>query len=135
MTNRLFSEQKVPEPFVLDYLYKIYLGTLKSMVEGDEEFLSEYLEKGFAERLVRRIKEMREKGYRFKVAEELVSRHGTLIPSKVEIIDSVFIRGLSTDRSKNQKEEKYHVFNDVENLVASAHPGHAGVHAALDHEA
>ena len=121
IVQRMFSQHKVPEQFVLDYLYKVYLGTLKSMVDNDEEFLDEYLEQSFAEKLKLRLKEMREKGYKFKLVEEVVGREGQVIPNKVEILDGIFIRGLSMDRKVNETEENYHVYDDSEGLVGLPH--------------
>lgn len=44
---------------VIDHLKKIYFGTLHSIVELDEEFLGEYLEAGFAKKLIERVKELK----------------------------------------------------------------------------
>jgi len=38
---------------VIDHLKKIYFGTLYSIAAIDEEFLREYLEPGFAEKLIK----------------------------------------------------------------------------------
>ena len=130
MVDRLFGEHKVPESFVLDYLFKVYLGTLKSIVELDEEFLTEYLEEGLSKKLISRLKEMKAKGYTFKLVEEIVGREGQGVPTKVEILDSIFIRGLSMDRTKNKTEEHYHVYDDSAGLVLSTDPGPHHLHAA-----
>lgn len=118
IVQRMFSEHKVPDNFVLDYLFKVYMGTVKAMAENDEEFLSEYLEKSFSDRLVQRLKTLKEKGYRFNVVEDVIGRNGQPIPRKVEILDSVFIKGLFMDRTKNMSEDQYHIFNDADNLVS-----------------
>jgi len=118
MVSRMFSEHKVPEHFIMDYLYKIYLGTLKAMADNDEEFLREYLEKNFSDKLVARLKEMRGKGYSFKVVEEIVGNAGQPVPNKIDVVDSVFIRGLFMDRSKNGTEEDYHIYNDIDGMVS-----------------
>ena len=46
------------------------------MVDSDEEFMNEYLENGFAKKLVERLKEMKSKGYTFKLVEEIIGREG-----------------------------------------------------------
>lgn len=127
----MFSQHKVPEQFVLDYLYKVYLGTLKSIVDGDAEFQEEYLERSFSQKLAARMQEMKEKGYTFKLVEEVIGREGQVIPHKVEILDSVFIRGLSMDRSANEPEENYHLYDDSEGLVGLPDSGTDNLHAAL----
>lgn len=117
IVQRMFSEHKVPDNFVMDYLFKVYMGTVKAMADQDEEFLGEYLEKSFATKLGQRIKTLKEKGYRLSVVEDVIGRNGQPIPKKVEVLDSVFIKGLFMDRSKNMSEDQYHIFNDSDNLV------------------
>lgn len=115
--QRMFSEHKVPDNFVMDYLFKVYMGTVKAMADHDEEFLGEYLEKSFATKLGQRLKTLKDKGYRLSVVEDVIGRNGQPIPKKVEVLDSVFIKGLFMDRSKNMPEDQYHIFNDSDNLV------------------
>lgn len=35
----------------------------------------------------------------------------------MEIIDSVFIKGLTTDRIKNGSPKNYHIHNDIDEMV------------------
>ena len=42
----------MPKELIFDHLLKIYNGAIYSMAAKDEEFLYEYLEKGFAKKLL-----------------------------------------------------------------------------------
>ena len=62
--HRIYGQHRIPIHFIEDYLYKIYLGLLHSIAQLDEEFLSEYLEEKFAEKLISRLKYLKEEGYK-----------------------------------------------------------------------
>ncbi len=63
MGDRIFSYHKVPKDFVISHFNKIYSGALYSMAARDEEFLTEYLEKNFSERLLKSLSELSKQGY------------------------------------------------------------------------
>lgn len=63
MGDRVFTQHKIPKDFVLNHLNKIYTGTLYSIAGRDEEFLGEYLEKYFSERLLQSLTTLSKKGY------------------------------------------------------------------------
>ena len=66
MMDRVFVHHKIPRDFVTNHLNKIYNGVLYSIAARDEEFLSEYLEKYFSERLLRSLTDLSKKGYMVK---------------------------------------------------------------------
>lgn len=61
--ERIFSEQKIPQQLVLNHLFKIYNGVIYSIAAQDAEFLTEYCEKSFAERLIKRLETLNKQGY------------------------------------------------------------------------
>jgi len=66
MLERVFAFHKIPKDFVTNHLNKIYTGVLYSIAARDEEFLNEYLEKHFCERLLKNLTELSKKGYMVK---------------------------------------------------------------------
>jgi hypothetical protein len=63
MGERVFAQHKIPKNMIIDHIYKIYQGTLYSMANLDEEFLGEYLEADFSNRLINSLKKMRDSGF------------------------------------------------------------------------
>lgn len=61
--DRIFVFHKIPKEFVTNHLNKIYTGALYSMAARDEEFLGEYLEKRFCEKLLNSLTDLTKKGY------------------------------------------------------------------------
>jgi hypothetical protein len=62
MFKSLLGTHKVHLDRLDDHLIKIYRGVLYSMAAYDEEFLMEYTEKTFAERVLESLRNIREKG-------------------------------------------------------------------------
>lgn len=67
MAERIFAEQRIPKYMVIDHLKKIYFGTLNSIIELDEEFLNEYLEPTFAKKLIQKIKDLKNSGFKLEL--------------------------------------------------------------------
>lgn len=67
MPERVFAQYRIPKYMVIDHLKKIYLGTLHSIVDLDEEFLKEYLEPTFADKLIKTVIDYKNKGYKFEL--------------------------------------------------------------------
>ena len=63
MGERIFAEHRIPKEFVLNHLFKIYVGMIYSIANRDEEFILEYCEKNFAEKLCQRLKTLEDEGY------------------------------------------------------------------------
>ncbi|KAL4504165.1 hypothetical protein ABPG72_021003 [Tetrahymena utriculariae] len=116
MPERVFAEQRIPKYMVIDHLKKIYLGTLHSIVDLDEEFLNEYLEAGFAKKLIERIKELKNQGYKLELYQDNNGIRGEPITQETYLGDMVMVRGLSIDRSKNLSQNDYHMWKDIEDM-------------------
>lgn len=114
--ERVFSEHRLPKDMINSYLSKIFIGTLHAMADHDKVFLQEYLEENMANRLITSLERIRGKGYQLQVIDDVSGSRGVPIPSKVEYLDGVMIRGLSIKRSENGKETDYHVMNDIEQM-------------------
>jgi len=67
MGERVFAESKIPKSMVLNHHCKIFEGMMYSMAALDEEFLNEYLEAHFAQRLIDNLKDLANKGYILRV--------------------------------------------------------------------
>lgn len=60
MGEQIFSRMQVHKNEVLHHLFKIYRAVLLSMSDHDYEFLGSYCEKTFQEKLVSRLKSLKE---------------------------------------------------------------------------
>ena len=114
--NQILSYSKLSESWILDHLQKIYFGSLYSIIEKDEEFLSEYLEKNLKEKILKSVKEIEKNNFKLKVEEDIKGNYGEPIPTSIDIIDSVFVKGLNLEREKNNKVNNYHIWNDIKEM-------------------
>ena len=69
MPERVMSYYGIHHTTITDYLLKIYKASLFSIADKNEEFMKEYWEKGFMERVLESIDVAKEKGYKMKVTE------------------------------------------------------------------
>jgi len=116
MGDRIFSYHKVPKDFVTNHFNKIYSGVLYSIAARDEEFLSEYLEKNFSERLLASLTNLSKQGYMIKAVQDVGGIRGEPIVQKTDIADIVLVKGLNVDRDTNKDESAYHKFIDIEDM-------------------
>jgi hypothetical protein len=68
MGERTFTQHKIPKEFVTNLLFKIYRGTLMSIQNNDEEFLREYLEEEFANKLWATMQNMQKNNYKVSLS-------------------------------------------------------------------
>lgn len=114
--NQILSYSKVSESWILDHLQKIYFGTLHSIIEKDEEFLSEYLESNLKEKLINSISEIQKNNFKLEIKDDITDGYGEPLPSGIDIIDSVFVKGLHLERNKNKSIKNYHIWNDIKEM-------------------
>ena len=121
--DQVFSRLHVHKGEVLEHLFKIYRAVLLSAADGDYEFLREYCEETFAEKLIQRIEQLKEKGIKFSVKEDFHSGDGgksNIIAKPMEIeanmYDHTVIKGVSLNRKENGTEDDYVINNDIENM-------------------
>ena len=69
--EQIFTTSRVPRDYVLHHLYKIFSGVLYSIENQDEEFLNEYCEKNFSDKLMKNLKYYKSKGFIVKVETDL----------------------------------------------------------------
>ena len=55
LSENVFAHHKIPKDMVFDHLNKIFTGTLYAIADKEEEFLNEYCEKSFANRLIKSV--------------------------------------------------------------------------------
>ena len=70
MGRSLLEWNRVRGDKLINYLTKIYKGVLYSMAARDEEFLYEYTEKRFADRILKSLDEIKDKGDEILVVED-----------------------------------------------------------------
>ena len=49
--------------------------------------------------------------------KDILGKRGQPIPSKIDLLDSVFIRGLTLSREENGDISQYHVYEDSDEMV------------------
>lgn len=101
---------------LLDHLIKIYKGTLYSMAAQDSEFLREYCEERFANRVIESLGRLEQQGDKLIAFEDFQANQGDPIIYKAYEVDSVLVRGLSVQRNENGAADEYHFFNDIEEM-------------------
>ena len=116
MGEQIFSRMQVHKNEVLHHLFKIYRAVLLSMSDHDYEFLGSYCEKTFQEKLVARLKSLKEQGITLKVEEDLFADKGKPMLVEANMYDHTVIKGLSLERSENGREDDYFIQNDIEDM-------------------
>jgi len=53
--DMIYSEHQLPKQIIMDHLHKIYDGFIYSIANNDHEFLSEYVESGFYDKLTNQL--------------------------------------------------------------------------------
>lgn len=64
MSDRIFSQHRLPQQFISNLLFKIYRGALLALQNNDEEFIREYLEEEFANKLWATSQNLQKNGYK-----------------------------------------------------------------------
>lgn len=116
LPEQVFTRSKITKAEVLKHLFKIYRGVLLASSEFDYEFLEEYCEKEFLNKLKEKLDEYKTRGYTIEVVEDLKANKGYRLLPEMHLYDCIVIKGLYLDRSKNNKESEYSVCNDIENM-------------------
>ena len=123
MGDQIFSRLRVHKGEVLEHLFKIYRAVLLSAADSDYEFLREYWEETFSNKLIKRLDKLKESEIQFVVKEDFHSGDGKkagLISKPIEteanMYDHTVIKGLSVNRKENGTEDDYIINNDIENM-------------------
>lgn len=123
MGDQIFSRIRVHKGEVLEHLYKVYRAVLLSAADRDYDFLREYCEETFANKFIKRLEQLREKGYTFTVTEDFEGSQGSkskIIAKPIEVeanmYDHTVIKGVTMNRKENGSEIDYIIHNDIENM-------------------
>jgi hypothetical protein len=81
-----------------------------SLAAQDTEFINEYLEESLANKTIKQLTNLKQKGYSLETKEE--TNRGIQIGRSEKIIDQVLIQGLSVDRSINKPRKDYRIWED-----------------------
>lgn len=116
MPEQVFVRSKISKQEVLKHLFKIYRGILLGISEFDYEFLEEYCEKTFFDKLKDKLEEYKLRKYQLELVEDMKANNGYRLLPEMHLYDSLLIKGLQTEREKNENESKYSVCNDIEDM-------------------
>lgn len=107
---------KVHRTEVLSHLFKIYRAVLLSAGDKDFDFLEQYCEEMFFEKLRNRLNQLSAQGLTLKVEEDMFADRGKPMQVEANMYDHVVIKGLSPVRKENGVDEDYYIYNDIENM-------------------
>jgi hypothetical protein len=116
LPEQIFVRSKTPKAELLKHLFKIYRGVLLACSENDQEFLKEYVEPIFCDRLIKKLEEFKTRKYTLEVVEDMKANNGVRLFPEMHMYDCVVIKGLFLDRNRNGKETEHSVCNDIEEM-------------------
>ena len=114
--DQIFSRLKVHKGEILEHLVKIYRAVLLSAADSDFDFIKEYCEETFYDKLIRRIKQLDKSGISMAVKEDMYADKGKPMDIEANMYDSTVIKGLTLTRKENGSEDDYFISNDIENM-------------------
>jgi len=107
---------KVHKAEVLEHLFKVYRAVLLGAQDRDFEFLEQYCEEVFYEKLRNRLNTLKTNNMKLIVEEDVFADRGKPLQVEANMYDHVVIKGLSPVRKENGSEEDYFIYNDIENM-------------------
>lgn len=117
LTDQLFSRNRsVSRRQLLNYLFKVYRGVLLAASQYDYEFLNNYLEETFNNKLTLKLKEFEKLQYEIELLEDMKAEKNKRIIPEFHLYDSIVIKGLSTNRKTNGSPDDYMICNDIEDM-------------------
>jgi hypothetical protein len=116
LPEQIFSRGTITRYEVLRHLYKIYRGSLLAMTANDYDFLQEYLEETFHEKLSKKLKTFEEKKYTFDLLEDFEANNGVRMMPEMYLYDNIIIKGLDTNRKNNLKLKDYSICDDINDM-------------------
>jgi len=114
--EQIFVRSMTPKSEVLKHLFKVYRGILLACSENDYEFLKEYIEPIFCDKLISKLEEFKLRKYTIEVVEDMKANKGFKMFPEMHLYDCVVLKGIYIDRSKNGQETDYSVCNDIEEM-------------------
>ncbi|CAI2373281.1 unnamed protein product [Moneuplotes crassus] len=109
--DQIFSRMKIHKGEVLEHLYKIFRATLLSAADRDYDFLKEYCEETFADKLIKRLENLRKEGLTCSYEEDMRP-----IEVEANMYDTTVIKGVNIHRKENGSEDDYIIHNDLEEM-------------------
>ena len=116
LSEQVFSRMKIHRTEVLQHLFKIYRAVLLSSADRDFDFLEQYCEEMFFQKLKNRLNQLNTSGLILSVEEDMFADRGKPLQVEANMYDHVLIKGLSPVRKENGAEDDYSIFNDIENM-------------------
>jgi len=116
MGEQIFSWMKVHKNEVLSHLYKIYWATLLSSCDGDFDFLKEYAEETFLDKLRSWVGKLKEQGYTLLIEEDQYADKGVPMQIEANMYDHTVIKGLQINWKHNGTVDDYTINNDIDTM-------------------
>lgn len=63
IAHNIFANHKIPQHLITDHLIKIFRGYMYATAANDHEFISEYLEKNFSEKVIKNLEYLKSQDY------------------------------------------------------------------------
>ena len=102
------KEKKIDDDMLKEYLFTNVLQTfMTALGSGDEAAMREVTEKTFADKIVAEMPKFKEKGLKYTKVDKFD-------PESVYMIDKMFLKGISAERSKNDTNFDYVVNSEDE---------------------
>ena len=116
LPDQVFARSSISRAELLSHLFKIYRGVLLASSQKDFSFIDEYVELTMATKLKSKLESFEKRGLIVDVVEDLRGLGNKPVPIEMHLYDSVIVKGLSTDRSKNDIEKHYSISNELDEM-------------------
>ena len=117
LPDQVFARNRVvSRRGVLEHFFKMYRGVLLASSQYDYDFLEEYCETQFFNKLKEKLKTFQNLNYKIDVLEDMKANRNQRINPEMHLYDCIVFKGISTDRTKNGRESDYFACNDVEEM-------------------
>jgi hypothetical protein len=116
LPEQVFVRSKTTKSDVLKHLFKIYRGVLLAMSQKDHEFIQEYCEKTFSDKIKKRLSDFEELKYTLEVVEDMKANKGYRLLPEMHMYDCIILKGLYLDRNLNKRESDYSVCDDIDDM-------------------
>lgn len=116
LPDQIFTRNSISRQMLLKHLFKIYRGVLLAKTQFDYDFLKEYCEEGYFNRVSKVLNEYERNGYSLELLEDMKANNNQRINPELHLYDNIIIKGLSINRKINGKESDYSVCNDIEDM-------------------
>lgn len=109
------AQARIPEQTMMNYFQKLFIASLHAIANSDRQFLDEYLESRFAEKVMESNEKLGAKGLFLEVKSDL-KEDGLFVSTFCEVVDGILVKGLTSDRRANGAPEDFHLWSDLDDM-------------------